>query len=687
MSKREISGRRLAVMWIIIGLLLAVCILKAVVLVSRKGEEYNKKALALSTGSGSVIQAKPGEILDRNGAYLACTRRVYRLILDPVVMKETDDAYKGSADKTVDLLSEVLGLDRSELVQCIREHPESSYIRFLGDEVLDEEAYDAWTDAVKAFEKERKEHNNNHPDQKITAKIAGVWFEEEYRRYYPENSLLCKVIGFATKDVRQGVTGLELYYNDVLRGTDGRQVRYVQDDGSVTSEMRAAEDGGTLQTSLDRNVAEYCSEAIERFMSSTGAKRVNVLVMDPNNGEIIAMESDTSFDLNDPLDISALFTEEELENPAETFLLQEAFKGERQQEKLNAMTREEQLEALLQQIQINYAVSGTYEPGSTAKAMTVSAGIEEGSITENMTFNCTGEIQVDRYTIHCHMDDPCGTLNPMSALARSCNVCLVQIADRIGVPAFTKYQEIFNLGQKTGVDLPGEANTKNLIYYEDSMGETELATCSFGQGFNVTMLQMACAYASILNGGYYYEPHIVTGILDNEGDLIRKIEPVLVRRTISEETSEYMKEALLYVVEKGTASTAGEAGYLMGGKTGAAEKLPRGTGKYIVSFIGAAPVDNPRFLLYVVVDEPDVEDQSMSMPAQVLAHEIFDSLYRYYNIYPESDPDAYSYDWSGLADYSNLSDSAHGTQNVEAQDGSANGYEAAPPSETPLSED
>ncbi len=687
MSRKSISGKRLAITWIIIGLLLAACIIRAVILVSQKGSEYNKKALALSTGSGSVIQAKPGEILDRNGAYLACTRRVYRLILDPSVMLATDKLYKGSAEKTVELLTEVLALDRTELVNCIRENSESSYIRFLGDEVLSEEDHDAWTAAVKEYTDARQKHNKEYPEDKWIEKIAGVWFEEEYRRDYPEKDLMCKVIGFATRDVRQGVTGLELEYNDILRGTDGRQVRYIEDDGSVISEVKEPEDGGTLLTSLDRNVSEYCREAISRFMNSTGAKRVNVLVMDPNNGEIIAMESDTSFDLNDPLNISGLFTEEELKDPAETFLLQEAFKGERQQEKLHGMTLEEQQEALLQQVQLNYAVSGTYEPGSTAKTMTVAAGIEDGLITDQMTFNCSGEIQVDRYIIHCHMDDPCGTLNPMSALARSCNVCLVQIAEKIGVPAFTKYQEIFNLGQKTGIDLPGEAATKNLIYYENNMGETELATCSFGQGFNVTMLQMACAYASILNGGYYYEPHIVTGVIDNDGNLRAQTEPQLVRRTISEETSEYMKECLLYVVEKGTASTAGETGYLMGGKTGAAEKLPRGTGKYIVSFIGAAPLDDPRFLVYVVVDEPDVEDQSMSLPAQQLAHEIFGSLYRYYNIYPESDPDAYSYDWSGLLDYSGLSDSASGEKNVEPQDGPSSGYEAAPPSETPLSED
>ena len=687
MNKRAAEGKRLAVLWIIIGLLLVVCIVRAVILVRQKGEEYNRKALALSAGNGTAVKAKPGEILDRNGAYLACTKRVYRLILDPKVMTETEKSFKGTAKKTVGLLTEIFGLDRNELAQCITDNADSAYVRFMGDEVLSEEEYAAWTDAVNAFNDERTKYNKEHPDSKMTEKIAGVWFEEEFRRYYPEKELLSKVIGFATKDVSEGITGLELYYNDVLRGTDGKEVSYIGADGNVEKEIREAEDGGTLLTSLDRNVAEYCQEAIKRFMQNTGAKRVNVLVMDPMTGEIIAMESDTGFDLNDPLNITGLFTEEELQDPAETFLLQEAFKSEKQQETLNSMTTEEQLTALLQQVQLNYPVSGTYEPGSTAKTLTVATGIEEHVITADTAFNCTGEIQVDRYTIHCHMNDPCGMLTPMAAMARSCNVCLVQIGERIGTNTFTKYQEIFNLGQKTGIDLPGEANTSGLIYYADNMNETELATCSFGQGFNVTMVQLASAYASILNGGYYYEPHVVTGILDDQGNLLQEIEPVLVRRTISEETSEYMKEALLYVVEKGTAQTAGEEGYLLGGKTGAAEKLPRGTGKYIVSFIGAAPIDDPRFLLYVVVDEPDVEDQSLSMPAQELAHDIFSSLYRYYNIYPESDPDAYNYDWSGLQDYSGVSDSANGIPYVEEIDGSVSGYEAAPPSETPLSED
>ena len=687
MNKRMIAGKRLAALYLVIGLLLAVCIARSVMLVREKGDEYNKKALALSAGSGTVIQAKPGEILDRNGAYLACTIRVYRLILDPKVMKQTESSYKGSAQKTVDLLSEVLGLDKKALVDCITENEDSAYIRFMEDQVLSEDEYDAWNEAVAAYTKERTQHNKEHPEDRWTARIAGVWFEQEYRRDYPEKELLSKVIGFSTEDVTQGITGLELSYNDVLRGKDGRQIRYIADDGSVTTEIRDAEDGGTLLTSLDRNVSAYCREAILRFMENTGAKRVNVLVMDPSNGEIIAMESDTDYDLNAPLDLSSLFTEEELENPADTFLLQEAFKSEKQQERLKGMTTEEQLAALLQQVQINYAVSGTFEPGSTAKTLTVASGLEEHLITAESTFNCTGEIPVGRYIIHCHMDEPCGMLNPMGAMARSCNVCLVQIGERIGTKAFTKYQEIFNLGQKTGIDLPGEANTKNLIYYEDNMGETELATCSFGQGFNVTMIQMAAAYSSILNGGYYYEPHVVTGVLGNDGSLIREVAPTLVRRTVSEETSEYMKEALLYVVEKGTATTAGEDGYLLGGKTGAAEKLPRGTGKYIVSFIGAAPVDDPRFLVYVVIDEPDVEDQSISLPAQQLAHEIFGDLYRYYNIYPESDPDAYSYDWSSLADYSGISDAANGVLNVSGQDGSVSGNEAAPPSEAPLSED
>lgn len=258
----------------------------------------------------------------------------------------------------------------------------------------------------------------------------------------------------------------------------------------------------------------------------------------------------------------------------------------------------------------------------------------------------------------------------------SCNVCLVQIAENIGKTGFTKFQERFNLGQKTNIDLPGEANTKNLIYYENNMNEVELATCSFGQGFNVTMIQMAAAYASILNGGNYYEPRVVKRIDDADGNTVKELSPVLTRHTVSAETSEYMKEALRYVVCKGTASgTLYTDGYSLGGKTGAAEKLPRGTGKYVISFIGGAPIENPKFLLYVVVDEPHVEDQSMSVPACKLADRIFKRLYGYYNIFNENEADAYSYDWSNLTDFSGNSDSAKGEPNIEDPDQSINWIE------------
>ncbi|MBR6322047.1 MAG: penicillin-binding protein 2, partial [Lachnospiraceae bacterium] len=266
----------------------------------------------------------------------------------------------------------------------------------------------------------------------------------------------------------------------------------------------------------------------------------------------------------------------------------------------------------------------------------------------------------------CHMGDTCGELTPMEALGRSCNVCFVQIAQQIGPKAFSKYQEIFNIGQKTGIDLPGEADTRGLIYYEDGLGEIELATCSFGQGYNVSMVQFAAAYSSIINGGYYYQPHVVTGIVDSDGNVVKKIEPVLVRRTISEDTAEYMKEALRYVTTHGTASViAPKEGYAMGGKTGAAEKLPRGTGKYVVSFISAAPIENPKVLLYVTIDEPDVEDQSSSTPAQQLAHDCWDGLYSYFGVYPETEDDAYLYDWSGLRDSTGQSELAGGQSFID----------------------
>ncbi|MBO7364450.1 MAG: peptidoglycan glycosyltransferase [Lachnospiraceae bacterium] len=663
------SRNRLAVLLLVTGLLLAACIARAAYLVVENGSEYHHRALAQATGSATAILARPGSILDANGVNLATVRRVYRLILDPKVMKETEETYKGSLEKTAEIVAEAFALDRADLVRTFRENESSAYIRYAACPILSEEEVAHYNELTAAFEAEKKAFNEavlsdrNSKESRITARVAGVWFEEEYRREYPQGDLLSKVIGYTTKDASAGILGLEYYYNDVLHGTNGRVFTYVDTDGVVKKETEDALDGYTLVTSLDTNVASVVRNAIREFMEEIGGKRVNVLVMNPNTGEILCMESDTEFDLNNPSDLSALFTEEELAHPEETFLLKEAFKGRMGQ--LYAMSEEDRLQALLQQVQMNFAVSGTYEPGSTAKTLTLATGFEEGLLNPEETFYCDGAIGVGNYTIHCHMDTLCGNLRPIEALARSCNVCLVQIGARLGATAFSKYQEVFNLGQRTGIDLPGEANTAGLIYYGNRLGDIELATCSFGQGFNVTMVQMAAAYSSIVNGGYYYEPHVVTKILDSAGNTVSEITPTLVRRTISEETSSYLKTSLRYVTQMGTATSATTFGYYMGGKTGASEKLPRGTGDYVVSFIGATPIEQPRFLVYAVVDTPNTEDQSSSIPAQILAKKCFDGLYTYFNVYSAMEDDAYEYDWANYRNSAGESDAAGGESDVD----------------------
>ena len=677
---------RLAILLLVIGLSLIICLGRACNLVYKNGSEYYHKALSQATGSGTVIAARPGNIVDANGTLLASSKKVYRLILDPKVMAETEEKYPGSMDKTVSLMSEAFGIEATELAGCFRDNSKLSYVRFGGNTILSEEQVETWNTLVQNFQDEKTQWNKTHNEDKIRTRVAGVWFEEEYRREYPLDNVLSKVIGYTTEDTSQGILGLELYYNDTLHGTDGREYSYVDENGVIKSEVTAAADGLNVETSLDANVAEMLQDTIADFMENVGGKRVNILVTDPNDGRVIAMASDTDFSLNEPSRIADMFTEEELQNPASTFLLQEAFRGRMDQ--LESMSVEKQREALIQQVQSNYAVSGTFEPGSTGKSLTLAAGIEEKIIGTDDRFYCDGSILVDKYTIHCHQEALCGDLNPMEALGRSCNVAFVRMNERIGPDIFSKYQEIFNLGQKTGIDLPGEANTASLIYKSDGLHAIEMATNSFGQGYNVTMLQLAAAYASLVNGGYYYEPHVVTRITDSAGNVVSEHDPVLVRRTISEETSEYMKEALRYVTTKGTACLiAPKEGYTLAGKTGAAEKLPRGTGKYIVSFIGVVPVEAPKFLIYVAVDEPDVEDQSSSVPAQQLVHDCLDKLYSYFNIYPETEDDAYSYDWSKLRDSSGDSDSAGGESFIDDPDGSVNWIEdTASENESPSEE-
>ena len=331
--------------------------------------------------------------------------------------------------------------------------------------------------------------------------------------------------------------------------------------------------------------------------------------MDPNNGEILAMVSYPDFDLNNPEDLTHIFSEEKLEEMS----------AEDKATERNKLWR-------------NFCVSDAFEPGSTMKPFTVAMGLETGAIDGTEGYNCGGYLHVGSHDIYCHLRTGHGWQTIEDAIANSCNVALMHIADEIGIEDFTKYQRVFGFGQYTGIDLPSEAYTESLLYTAETMGDTDLATNSFGQSFNVSMIQMASAFCSLVNGGNYYEPHIVKQIQDENGNVIENIDPVVLKRTVSEETSTLVKEYMRGVVQNTAASVADIEGYEVGGKTGTAEKLPREEGNNLVSFIGYAPQENPEIVVYVIVDEPNDWDQAQSSFAVKIASNIMQEVFPYLGI-------------------------------------------------------
>ena len=454
--------------------------------------------------------------------------------------------------------------------------------------------------------------------------VKGVWFEEDYLRVYPMGSLACDLIGFTYSD-NEADWGIEGYYSSVLNGTDGRQFGYFNSDADVEQTIIPAQDGNNVVSTIDVNIQQIIRDALETFqeqmkggpLGNKAAQNVGVIVMDPNTGEILGMDSSDWYDLNNPRDLSSFYTQAEI----------------------SAMNDEAALEAL-NNIWRNFCISDAFEPGSTVKPMTVASALETASITTEDHFYCDGYQMVANQKIRCsvypnaHEDQ---TLE--ETLAHSCNDAMMQIADTMGAEEFLRYQDIFNFGSRTGIDLPGES--AGILHTTDSMGEAELATSSFGQGFTCTMVQEAAAFCSVINGGYYYKPHVVSAITDSDGAVVQTIDNVVERQTVSEETSDTVREYLSSVLERGGTGTAAKVeGYSMGGKTGTAQKIPRDSGKYLVSHIGFAPLDDPQVVVYVVVDEANTDNQSNSTYPQEIAKDIFTELLPYMNIFPDEGTDS-----------------------------------------------
>ncbi len=580
------------------------------------GEKYEKKVLSMQSYDSVTIPYQRGDIVDRNGTVLATSVAVYNVILDCSVMtsESTVDGEKVQKylEPTIEALLECFPeLDKATLYQYATERPDSKYIILLKKLPYDK---------IQPFVQLQEELDED--GKKVNPNIKGVWFEKEYQRKYPFNSMASATIGFVSSG-NVGTIGLENYYNDILNGINGREYGYLNSESDFEKTVIAPQDGNTLVTTIDANIQSVVEKKILEFNSAytnnyregDGSLNTAVIVMNPNNGAILAMAEYPTFDLNNPRDVSTLFTEEELET----------------------VTSEEQM-AALNQLWRNFCVSETFEPGSVQKPFTIAGGLETGALNTNMSFVCDGHETISGSFIGCVNLNGHGTETLEKSLMDSCNDALMQMATKyIGVKNFAEYQGIFGFGQKTGIDLPGEAYTASLIYTEENMTTIDLATNSFGQNYNCTMIQVASAFSSLVNGGTYYQPYLVSKVLGADGGTVSVTEPTVLKQTVSKGTSDLLKSYMYSTVTSGTGSTAKVDGYSLGGKTGTAEKLPRDEGNYLVSFIGFAPYENPELVIYCIVDEPNTEDQPHSYYAQNIVREILEEIYPYMNIYPDEE--------------------------------------------------
>ena len=593
----KIMQKKLVLLFSLVVLAFAILIGRIIQINAMNGEKYTKVVLDQQQYDSRVIPFRRGDIVDRNGTKLATSERVYNVILDVKAMLEKDE-YQ---EPTIKVLKDCFGIAEKDVEELIESSPESRYNILL-------KGVDYNT--AKEFEA-IDEDEEKHPN------VKGIWLEEDYVRKYPYNSLASDVIGFSNAD-DVGTIGLEASYNAILNGVDGREYGYLEEGALLERTIKEAENGNTIVSTIDAELQKIVEKHILEFNETykdnaekgNGSLNTAVIIADPQSGEILAQASYPNFDLNKPRDISAYYTEKELKK----------MKEEEKVEVLNNLWRD-------------FCVSDSYEPGSTAKPFTVAAGLETGKIRGNEVYTCGGSLVVaeDTEPINCHYTAGHGTQTIAQSIANSCNVAMMEMIKVIGAEDFYRYQSIFGFGAQTGIDLPGEA--EGILQDPELVGPVDLATNSFGQNFNVTMEQMVAGMSALINGGNYYEPHVVKQIQDENGNVIETKESVLKKRVISEQTSTMLKQYMKTVMEgTGTGASAAVEGYDIGGKTGTAEKYPRNSGKHLLSFIGYAPQDDPEVLIYVVIDEPNTESQEDSSLVLNLARSIMEEAFPYMNI-------------------------------------------------------
>lgn len=629
----------------------------------KKGDQYKTIVLGQQNHASSTIAYERGKIFDRNGNILATNEKIYTLILEPknILDKNKNKNNNETFEATVDALCKYFDFDEKDLKKTIQGSPDSYYVVYKKNLTYDDvEAFKeflakadlSWDENTPAREKAEIEE---------ARKITGVMFEEGYKRVYPYDSLACRVLGF-TSSGNKGNWGIEQYYDDTLNGTNGRSYYYFNQELTQEQTVKEAENGNSVVSTIDMQIQQIIEEKIAEFDKEIGSKMTSVLVMNPQNGEILGMASSNPYNLNDPMDESQLlklfsqseidemktYTEklevEKKEEDTSTETGVDFSKKETTEEETSTEEGEETTEAEEEEdkktiydgfyeLWRNSIISDTYEPGSTYKPFTVSAGLENGTLTGDEAYYCTGSLTVGKRNIGCsHVHE---NINLKNAVAKSCNVAMMNIAFNEGAESFYQYQNLFGFGRKTGIDLPGEADTSSLVYNATTCeNSATLATNAFGQNFNCTMIQMASGFASLINGGYYYKPRVVKQVQNDSGDVVEEIGAEVLRETISEETSETIRSYLEETVKSGTGTKAQIPGYSIGGKTGTAEKIPRNKEDYYISFMGFAPVDNPQLLIYVTIDEPNVDNQANAALAVSLEKECMEEILKICGIEP-----------------------------------------------------
>ena len=622
----------------LVGLLVGITWINA-----KSGNKYTQQVLTQSQQqyTDTTVPFRRGSITDRNGTMLANSVKVYNLVLDCVEINN-NEKYK---EPTQNALEEYFEIEKDVVEGLLTsEKTKDSRYQILKKEVT--------MDEKRVFEEsleipESKEEREALGEEEITRRqrVKGVYFEDTYKRIYPLGSLACDVIGFT--DAGDTATwGLEGYYNSTLNGTNGRTFGYLSDSTSIEQNIINPVNGKNLTTTLDATIQEIVEKYISAFdralsagpnnkknAKKKGAENIAVIIENPNNGEILAMASSGTYDLNDPRDLTGSYTDIEIQQ----------------------MDDEETREALFGMWK-NYCVSQNFEPGSTFKPVVVASALESGAITENDRFICDGGEEIGEDYVRCAVyPDSHGSESLGEVIQNSCNDGMMAIGRRMGTNLFLEYQRKFNFGTRTGIDLPSEET--GLLFSEENMYEMELSTSAFGQGFNCTMIQEIAAISAVVNGGTYYQPHLVKEITDEDGKTVKNISPNILKQPISQEVSAKVREYMGMSVTSGTSKSAKVQGYSMGGKTGTAEKLnEKEKGNYLVSFIGFAPLDKPEVVIYTVVDTPNVERQASSTYAQYLAQAILSEVLPYMNIYQDETAQGETILWEGFYGVPKLTD-------------------------------